>query len=110
MTRRSFVLAAACLGLVLGPLRPASAVVLPDSTAADAWRLANGLEVRVRHIPGAAGVVITTGYRSGLLDDPKGRLQGSGAQVRFLRYETPDEVDEALVREFVRKAIAHQAR
>lgn len=44
------------------------------------------------------------------LDDPKGRLQGSGAQVRFLRYETPDEVDEALVREFVRKAIAHQAR
>ena len=37
------------------------------------WRLANGLEVRVRHIPGASGVVITTGYRSGFLEDAPGR-------------------------------------
>lgn len=73
MTRRSLVFAAAFAGLLLGPPRPAAAVVLPDSTAADAWRLENGLEVRVRHVPGAAGIVITTGYRSGLLDDPAGR-------------------------------------
>ena len=100
MTRRSFVLAAACLGLVLGPLRPASAVVLPDSTAADAWRLANGLEVRVRHIPGAAGVVITTGYRSGLLDDPKGR-EGLAELLAELQYfsaagEIPERTREEM--------------
>jgi len=73
VTRRFLVLAATALGLLLGPPRPATAVPLPDSTVVDGWRLANGLEVRVRHIPGAAGVVITTGYRSGLLDDPAGR-------------------------------------
>ncbi|MCB9687068.1 MAG: DUF1801 domain-containing protein [Alphaproteobacteria bacterium] len=43
------------------------------------------------------------------LDDPDGKLQGSGSQVRYLRYDSPDDVDEALVRDFVRKAIAYQA-
>lgn len=85
MTRRLLALAAVLLGLAAATLRPASAAVLSDSTVADGWRLANGLEVRVRQIPGAAGVVITTGYRSGLLDDPKGR-EGLAEVLTELQY------------------------
>lgn len=85
MTRRLLVLAAVAFGLLPGTFRPASAVPLPDSTFADAWRLENGLEVRVRHIPGAAGVVITTGYRSGLLDDAAGR-EGLAELLTELQY------------------------
>ena len=88
MTRRLLALAAVLLGLAAGPLRPASAGVLSDSTVADGWKLANGLEVRVRQIPGAAGVVITTGYRSGLLDDPKGR-EGLAELLTDLQYFCP---------------------
>lgn len=100
MTRRFLVLAATALGLLLGFLRPATAVVLPDSTAADGWRLANGLEVRIRHIPGAAGVVITTGYRSGLLDDPAGR-EGLAELLTELQYfsatgEIPERTREEM--------------
>jgi hypothetical protein len=44
------------------------------------------------------------------LEDPSGALLGTGTQVRWLQFETPDQIDEALVRDFLRKAIAHQAR
>ncbi len=73
MIRRSLVLAVLALGALAGVQRPAAAAMLPDSTQLDGWRLSNGLEVRVRHVPHMAGVVITTGYRSGTLDDPAGR-------------------------------------
>lgn len=43
------------------------------------------------------------------LVDPKGELLGSGSQVRFLRFDALDEIDEALVRKFVRAAVLHQA-
>jgi hypothetical protein len=100
LTRRSLVLAAAACGLLLAPIRPAAAEVLPDSTVTDGWRLANGLEVRVRHIPGATGVVITTGYRAGLLDDVAGR-EGQSELLTHLYYysaagETPDRTREEM--------------
>lgn len=44
------------------------------------------------------------------LDDPKGELLGTGTQVRWLRYEAAEEIDEAVVRRFLKKAIAHQAK
>lgn len=88
MIRRLLVLAAACLGLALAPPGATAAVVLPDSTFVDGWRLDNGLEVRVRHIPGAAGVVITTAYRSGSLDDPAGR-EGLAELLSDLQYYSP---------------------
>lgn len=88
MTRRLLALAAVLLGTAAGALRPAEAAVLGDSTVADGWRLANGLEVRVRQIPGAAGIVITTGYRSGLLDDPQGR-EGLAELLTHLQYFCP---------------------
>lgn len=100
MTRRSLVLAAATVGLLLAPIRPAAAEVLPDSTLTDGWRLANGLEVRVRHIPGAKGVVITTGYRGGLLDDVAGREGQSELLTYLYSYSaagsTPDRSREEM--------------
>ncbi|MEQ1505662.1 MAG: DUF1801 domain-containing protein [Myxococcota bacterium] len=44
------------------------------------------------------------------LADPERKLLGSGTQVRFLRFGAPEDIDEAVVRHFVRLAIAHQAR
>lgn len=44
------------------------------------------------------------------LPDPQGRLQGTGAQVRYLRYTDPDQIDEDVVRDFVRLAVEHQRR
>lgn len=59
--------------LVVAFAGPASARVLADSTLSDGWKLANGLEVRVRHVPGACGVAISLGYRAGKLYEPVGR-------------------------------------
>lgn len=100
MIRRLFALAATLLGLSLAPARPASAVVLPDSTFLDGWRLDNGLEVRVRHIPGAAGVLVTTAFRSGMLDDPAGR-EGLAEVLSELQFfaasgETPERTREEM--------------
>lgn len=53
--------------------RPAAAAALPDSTTQSAWRLANGLEVRVRETPGVGGVAITVAYRAGWAGDPPAR-------------------------------------
>ena len=44
------------------------------------------------------------------LADPDGRLEGSGAQVRWLSYSKVEDIDEELVRDFLRKAVARQAR
>jgi hypothetical protein len=44
------------------------------------------------------------------LADPEGKLLGSGSQVRYLRFESPEAIDEAMVRHFLKLAIAHQAR
>jgi hypothetical protein len=45
----------------------------PDSTVADAWRLANGLEVRTLSVPHAPGVSVTIAFRAGSGYDPAGR-------------------------------------
>jgi hypothetical protein len=42
------------------------------------------------------------------LDDPDKLLMGTGPQIRWLQYGTPDAIDEAVVRAFLRRAIAHQ--
>lgn len=44
------------------------------------------------------------------LPDPEGKLLGSGSQVRYLRFESVESIDEALVRHFLKLAIAHQAK
>lgn len=65
---------AAALLLAAGTTPPArAATMMPDSTVADRWRLANGLEVVTRHVPDAAGTAVTVGYRSGVDDDPADR-------------------------------------
>ena len=68
-----FALALSSL-LVLSALTaaPACAVVMKDSTTAESWRLANGLEVRVRDIRGASGTSVSLAYRAGALHMPAG--------------------------------------
>jgi hypothetical protein len=44
------------------------------------------------------------------LDDPKGELQGTGTQVRYLRFDTSEAIDETQVRRFLKRAIRQQAR
>ncbi|MCE9626519.1 MAG: hypothetical protein K8R56_01210, partial [Candidatus Eisenbacteria bacterium] len=68
--RRLAPLAAALL-LVFAPR--AHAIVLPDSTVAESWKLANGLEVRTRHVAGAPGVAITLAVRAGHGYEPAGQ-------------------------------------
>ncbi len=44
------------------------------------------------------------------LPDPEGKLEGSGTQVRWLRFERLEDIDEDVVRHFLRLAIEHQGR
>jgi hypothetical protein len=71
--RRLLLLVSSVLVLLAGQVRSATAEAFSDSTVTDAWRLANGLEVRTRHVPGAGGVLVTIAYRAGSLYDPAGR-------------------------------------
>ncbi|HEY6195277.1 MAG TPA: hypothetical protein VI504_09570, partial [Candidatus Eisenbacteria bacterium] len=65
---------------------PAHAVALSDSTVADAWRLANGLEVRTRHVPRAPGVSVTLAFRAGAGYEPAGEegLSELLAELEFM--------------------------
>lgn len=49
---------------------PVHAQLLPDSTSSENWRLANGLEVRTRHVPRAQGIAVTLAVRAGRGHDP----------------------------------------
>ncbi len=53
--------------LLAALVRPSGAAprLLEDSTSVERWRLANGLEVVARNVPGAAGIAVTVGYRAG---------------------------------------------
>lgn len=63
----------AVLALLAGAVRPVHALAFQDSTTSDGWRLANGLEVRTRHVPGMAGVLVSMAFRAGSAYDPAGR-------------------------------------
>ena len=64
---------------------PAAAQVRPDSTVASAWRLDNGLEVRMLHVPHSPGVSVTLAFRAGSGYDPAGRegLSDLLAELQF---------------------------
>lgn len=64
---------------------PARAALLADSTVADSWRLANGLEVRTRHVPGAPGIAVTLAFRAGTGYEPAGR-EGLAALLAELEF------------------------
>ena len=70
MSRFALTLASLLVISAATPAVHASPLVMTDSTATEAWRLANGLEVRVRTIPGAAGASISLAYRAGALHLP----------------------------------------
>lgn len=65
---------------------PSHATLLPDSTDVEAWRLENGLEVRTRHIPGAAGVSVSLAFRAGSGYEPAGQegLSALLAELQFM--------------------------
>jgi hypothetical protein len=65
-------LALACLGPAPA-WAGAGPDTLADSTWVDRWKLKNGLEVTVRHIPRCNGVAVITAYRVGRDQDPKDR-------------------------------------
>lgn len=89
MPRLPFVAAAALSLLIARPvLSPAAPRELPDSTAADQWRLENGLEVVTRHVPGAAGVAVTLAFRAGTAFDPP-KQAGLADLVADLAYYGP---------------------
>jgi hypothetical protein len=45
-------------------------------------------------------------YKGVQLADPEGVLQGSGKELRHLKYRRPEDVDETLLAHFVRAAYA----
>lgn len=47
--------------------------------------------------------------RGGELDDPDGVLIGTGTQVRWMRFDALDDVDDDVVRSFVTAAVALQS-
>lgn len=76
------------LVLLVSSFVPAAAQVLPDSTVMERWRLANGLEVRTRHIPGAVGIAVSTSFRAGRGTDPVGR-EGQAELLANLFFTAP---------------------
>lgn len=94
------LLLATLAATVAAPTAPAAAVVLSDSTTTDSWRLANGLEVRVRNVPGAAGVAIVVAYRAGTGYETVGR-EGFAPLLAELEYtatagDTPERTREEM--------------
>lgn len=74
--------------LLAASITPAAALDLPDSTSIDRWRLANGLEVRTRHVPGAVGVAVAASFRAGRGTDPAGR-EGQAEVLAQLFFTAP---------------------
>ena len=72
MSRFALALSSLLVLSALATAAPARAAVMKDSTITEAWRLANGLEVRVRTIPGAVGASVSLAYRAGALHVPAG--------------------------------------
>ncbi len=85
--RRSALLPTLLL-LLLGAASPAAAQMLPDSTYVEGWRLPNGLEVRLRHLPGAVGVAVSASFRAGRAADPAGR-EGQAELLAHLFFTAP---------------------
>ncbi len=88
MTRPLFATVLLLALAVCAPRAATAAHLLPDSTLADSWRLANGLEVRMRHIPGARGVAITLAYRAGEASEPADR-RGLASLLAELQFTSP---------------------
>lgn len=92
MPRRPRLIAFASAALAVLALAPtARAVVLPDSTVREAWRLGNGLEVRTVHVPNAAAVAVTVAYRAGSGYEPAGLegLSGLLAEIQWMSAAGP---------------------
>ena len=86
--------------LAAGPGLPQAAradigpLVMADSTVFESWKLANGLRVVARHVPGCRHVDVTVAYSSGRSDEPSGR-EGLSALLAELEFhgataETPE--------------------
>jgi peptidase M16-like protein len=80
MVRRLSCAILACLALtamVVLAAAPARAGAGPDtladSTWVDRWKLDNGLDVTIRHVPDCTGVAVVIAYRIGRNQDPQGR-------------------------------------
>jgi hypothetical protein len=59
-----------------------------DSTVRESWRLANGLEVRTLHLPGAGGVAVTLAFRAGSGYEPAG-LEGLSELLAEVQFTAP---------------------
>lgn len=70
MSRPAITIALLLAMSAAAPPARAGKVLMPDSTTSEDWRLANGLEVRVRSIPGAVGTSVSLAYRAGNLHLP----------------------------------------
>ena len=82
MRRLAVILASLLVALVA---TRAHALVLPDSTVLESWKLANGLEVRTLHVSGASGIAVTLGVRAGHGYQPAGQegLADLLAEIEF---------------------------
>jgi hypothetical protein len=67
------------------PVRAAGPETLADSTEAENWTLANGLQVVTRHVPRARGIAVVMCYRIGSASDPAGH-EGESALLAELQY------------------------
>jgi len=67
---------------------PARAQEPAESTVREAWRLANGLEVRTLDLPGASGVAVTLAFRSGSGYEPAG-LEGLSELLAEVQFTAP---------------------
>ncbi len=100
MSRFARALASLLVLSAFTPVAPARAAIMKDSTTAEAWRLANGLEVRVRSIPRASGTSVSLAYRAGALHIPAGRA-GLAQLLAELQYtaaagDVPERTREEL--------------
>lgn len=85
MRRTQLWLFALVLALLAPPVH---AQMLPDSTRIEHWRLANGLEVRTRHVPRAPGIAVTLAVRAGRGYDPAG-VEGLADLLAELTWTAP---------------------
>jgi hypothetical protein len=66
------------------------------------WETAEGPMLYLR---GSAKHVTLGFWRGAELEDPQGLLEGEGDRMKHLKFKRPEDVDLAVVREFIQQAI-----
>jgi hypothetical protein len=76
--------------------------VVPDATEGIKWRVPNfSLHRTICYIAGFKNHVTFAFHDGKMLKDPDGLLLGTGKHMKYLKFKSPDEIDEKRLRMWI---------